>query len=110
METECNTDRFSFQPLARREVIGAFDGGTISSDAGGLLLREVEQRTGIIRQFADCFVDHRDPELIEHTVHELVAQRIDGLALGYEDLNDHDPLRLDPLLATLEGTATLSLC
>jgi len=103
MRTECTTDRMTFQPLGRREVVGAFDGGTITSDAGGLLLREVEQRTGIIRQFAACFVDHRDPELIEHTVEELVAQRIYGLALGYEDLNDHDRLRLDPLLATLVG-------
>ena len=103
MGTECSTDRFTFQPLGRREVVGAFDGGTITSDAGGLLLREVEQRTGIIRQFAACFVDHRDPELIEHTVQELVAQRIYGLALGYEDLNDHDQLRRDPLLAMLVG-------
>lgn len=103
MPTECNTDRFAFQPLGRREVVGAFDGGTISSDAGGLLLREVEQRTGILRQFAACFGDHRDPGLVEHTVQELVAQRIYGLALGYEDLNDHDQLRRDPLLATLVG-------
>lgn len=103
MKTECNTDRFCFQPLGRREVVAAFDGGTISSDAGGLLLREVEQRTGIIQQFAACFVDHRDPELLEHTVQELVAQRIYGLALGYEDLNDHDQLRRDPLLAILVG-------
>jgi len=105
MSTECSTDRFCFQPLGRREVVGAFDGGTISSDAGGLLLREVEQRAGIIRQFAACFVDHRDPDLVEHTVQELVAQRIYGLALGYEDLNDHDQLRRDPLLATLVGKA-----
>jgi hypothetical protein len=103
MKTECSTDRFLFQPLGQREVVGAFDGGTISSDAGGLLLREVEQRTGIMRQFAACFVDHRDPELIEHTVYDLVAQRIYGLALGYEDLNDHDQLRRDPLLALLVG-------
>jgi hypothetical protein len=86
-------------------VVGAFNGGTISSDAGGLLLREVEKRTGILRQFAACFVDHRDPDLVEHTVQELVAQRIYGLALGYEDLNDHDQLRRDPLLATLVGKA-----
>lgn len=103
MPTECNTDRFCFQPLGRREVVGAFDGGTITSDAGGLLLREIEQRTGILRQFAACFIDHRDPELVEHTVPELVAQRIYALALGYEDLNDHDQLRRDPLLATLVG-------
>ena len=103
METECTRNRFLFQPLGRREVVAAFDGGTISSDAGGLLLREVEERTGIIRQFAACFADHRDPGLVEHTVQELVAQRIYGLALGYEDLNDHDQLRRDPLLATLVG-------
>lgn len=103
METQCSTDRFYFQPLGRREVVGAFDGGAISSDAGGLLLREVEKRTGILRQFAACFVDHRDAELIEHTVQELVAQRVYGLALGYEDLNDHDQLRRDPLLALLVG-------
>ena len=103
MTTECNTDRLTFQPLGGRDVVGAFDGGTISSDAGGLLLREIEQRTGIIRQFAGCFVDHRDADLIEHTVRELVAQRVYGLALGYEDLNDHDQLRRDPLLATLVG-------
>jgi hypothetical protein len=105
MRTECSIDRLAFQPLGRREVVGAFDGGTISSDAGGLLLREVEQRTGIIRQFAGCFRDHRHPEAVEHTVQELVAQRIYGLALGYEDLNDHDQLRRDPLLATLVGKA-----
>ena len=103
METQCITDRLCFQPLGRREVLAAFDGGTISSDAGGLLLREVEKRTGILRQFAACFVDHRDAELIEHTVQELVAQRVYGLALGYEDLNDHDQLRRDPLLALLVG-------
>jgi len=103
MTTQCTTDRLTFQPLGRREVVGAFDGGTITSDAGGLLLREVERRTGIIRQFAACFLDHRDPELIEHRVEELVGQRVYALALGYEDLNDHDRLRLDPLLATLVG-------
>ena len=70
---------------------------------GGLLLRELEQRFGIIERFADCFTDHRDQELIEHTTQELVAQRIDGLALGYEDLADHDDLRHDRLPATLVG-------
>ena len=103
MKTECNASKFEFQSLGRREVSAAFDGGPISSDGGGLLLREVELRTGILRQFSDCFTDHRDPELIEHTVFELVAQRAYGLALGYEDLNDHDQLRHDPLLATLVG-------
>jgi hypothetical protein len=83
--------------------VARFDGGPITSDAGGLLLREVEQHTGIIRQLARCFTDHRDEELIEHSVEELLRQRIFGLALGYEDLNDHDQLRHDPLLATLVG-------
>jgi hypothetical protein len=92
-----------FQGLGKRKVEGAFDGGAITSDAGGLLLREVEARFGILRQFAECFKDHRNADLIEHTVLELVAQRVYGLALGYEDLNDHDTLRHDPLLATLAG-------
>jgi len=81
--------------------VGRFDGGAITSDAGGLLLREVEKRTGIIAQFAACFTDHRDPIRIEHPVKALVAQRVYALALGYEDLNDHDQLRADPLLAVL---------
>jgi hypothetical protein len=83
--------------------VARFDGGTITSDAGGLLLREVERRTRIIERLAACFRDHRNPELVEHTVRELVAQRVYALALGYEDLNDHDDLRRDPLLATLVG-------
>jgi hypothetical protein len=105
MFTECNAREFPFQALGRREVTGRFDGGAITSDAGGLLLREVEARAGIIRRFAACFTDHRDPERIEHSVGELLAQRIFGLALGYEDLNDHDTLRHDPLLAVLVGKA-----
>jgi hypothetical protein len=84
-------------------VVAKFDGGDITSDGGGLLLRQVEQRTGIVRQFAACFEDRRKPELIEHTVQELVAQRVYGLALGYEDLNDHDELRKDPTFAVLAG-------
>jgi hypothetical protein len=82
-------------------VRGRFDGGAITTDAGGLLLREVEKRTGIVAQFAACFTDYRDPARVEHTVEELVAQRVYGLALGYEDLNDHEELRHDPLLAVL---------
>ena len=101
MTTECNQDFFPFHPLNQREIRGKFDGGCISSDGGSLLLREVEKRTGIIRQFADCFRDFRKPELVEHRVAELVGQRVYGLALGYEDLNDHDELRRDPLLAVL---------
>jgi hypothetical protein len=84
-------------------VTAAFDGGTITSDGGALLLRELESRTGLLASLAECFDDHRDPELVEHTVEELLKQRVFALALGYEDLNDHDELRSDPLLATLVG-------
>jgi hypothetical protein len=105
MVTECNTDALSFQLPSRRQVAAQFDGGAISSDGGGLLLRQVERRTRIIQQFAACFTDHRDPDLIEPTVEELIRQRIYGLALGYEDLDDHDELRHDPLLATLVNKA-----
>ena len=103
MKTQCNQGSFGFHALGAREVVGRFDGGLITSDGGGLLLRETEQATGIIAQFAGCFTDHRDPDLIEHTALELVAQRIYALALGFEDLNDHDDLRNDPLLAVLVG-------
>jgi hypothetical protein len=103
VQTECNTDRFDFQPLEKRDVRGIFDGGAITSDAGALLLREVEAKMAIIARFAACFTDHRDPELIEHAVEHLIAQRVFGLALGYEDLNDHDQLRHDPLMAVLVG-------
>ena len=103
MKTECQSDSYGFQGLGRREVVARFDGGAITSDAGGLLLREVENRSGIIARFARGFVDHRDPDLIDHTVEELIRQRVYGLCLGYEDLNDHDDLRHDPLLAVLVG-------
>ena len=99
--TECTQLSFDFHTACGREVRAQFDGGAITSDGGALLLREVEKRTAIIRQFATCFTDHRDSDLIEHSVEQLVAQRVYGLALGYEDLNDHDQLRLDPLLAVL---------
>ena len=99
MATEFNQFVFGFHPQKRREIRAQFDGGAITSDGGGLLLREVEKRVGILRQFASCFTDYRNPDLIEHTVKELVAQRAYGLALGYEDLNDHEELRNDPLLA-----------
>lgn len=103
MATECNATYLDFPMLGSREVLADFDGGDISSDGGALLLRETERLTGIIRQFAACFTDHRNPDLTEHTVEELIAQRVYALALGYEDLNDHDDLRRDPLLATVVG-------
>jgi len=101
MATECIQKSFTFHPLRNREIRAQFDGGAIATEGGGLLLREVEKRVGIVRQFAACFRDYRNPDLIEHTVEELVAQRVYGLALGYEDLNDHEELRKDPLLAVL---------
>ena len=101
MTAECNQFGFGFHPLKRREIRAQFDGGAISSDGGGLLLREVEKRIRILRQFAACFTDYRNADLIEHRVEELVAQRVYGLALGYEDLNDHEELRSDPLLTVL---------
>ena len=99
MTTECKQATFEFHGFFRRKVKARFDGGKISSDAGVVLLREVEKRTGLIEGLAGCFSDHRDPLLIEHTVRELIGQRVYGLCLGYEDLNDHDELRADPMLA-----------
>ena len=101
--TECTGEQMHFHALGGREVVGRFDGGAISSDGGALLLSEVEARTRIVGRFTACFTDHRDPEAIEHTALELVSQRVFALALGYEDLNDHDRLRLDPLIAVAVG-------
>jgi len=105
MKTECTAGQLEFHGLGRRAVVGEFDGGKISSDSGGLLLREVEQRSAILSRLAGCFVDHRDPDQIEHTLESLIKQRVMGLALGYEDLNDHDALRTDPLLGLLSDVA-----
>ena len=103
MQTECRNEKLEFQACGARQVVAEFNGGTITSDGGVLLLKEVEAKRKIVKQFAACFTDYRDPNLIEHTVEELVGQRIYGLALGYEDLNDHDLLRRDPLLAAAVG-------
>src|SRR5512142_822687 len=103
METQRNATYLDFPMLGRREIVADFDGGDLTSDGGALLLRTTEQLTGVIRQFAACFADHRKTDRIEHTVEELVAQRVYALALGYEDLNDHDDLRRDPLLAAVVG-------
>jgi len=103
MKTECTRIYNSFQALGRREIVADFSGGTITSDGGGLLLREVEQRTGILQRFAKCFTDYRDEKRIEHSVLSLVSQRVIGLALGYEDLNDHDHLAKDQMLAIAVG-------
>jgi hypothetical protein len=101
--TECTQDSFEFETHFSREVAARFDGGAVSSDAGALLLREVDRRINLIARLAECFDDHRNPLLVSHQVKEMVAQRVYGLALGYEDLNDHDQLREDPLLAVLSG-------
>ena len=103
MKTDCTLQQFDFQANGRRQVTARFDGGTLCSDGGALLLREVERRRGILRRLAACFTDLRDPRLVEHQVEELVSQRVYGIAMGYEDLCDHEQLRQDPLLATLAG-------
>lgn len=103
MTTDCIPHQLEFQGLTRRTVVASFDGGTVSSDGGVLLLAEVDRRLGFLELFAACFKDHRNPDLVEHSIEELVRQRVFGLALGYEDLNDHDELRTDPLLASVVG-------
>jgi len=103
MQTECSAELFGFGAVDRREVVAGFDGGSITSDAGGLLLGAADRAIGLVGRFADCFCDVRCQELVEHEVETLVGQRIFGIALGYEDLNDHDELRHDPVMAVLAG-------
>jgi hypothetical protein len=101
--TECNPTLFEFAPVEGRAVVAGFDGGAISSDAGALLLGETDRAIRLSERFASCFTDARMAELVEHEVHTMVLQRVIGIALGYEDLNDHDQLRHDPVLAVLAG-------
>jgi hypothetical protein len=101
--TECSATLFEFAPVEGRQVVAAFDGGSITSDAGALLLGETDRAIRLTERFAACFTDGRAPELIEHAVDTMVLQRVVGIALGYEDLNDHDELRHDPVLAVLAG-------
>src|SRR2546428_9888744 len=103
MPTECSLDLFGFAPVEGREVVAAFDGGAITSDAGALLLGATDRAIRMMDRFAGCFHDMRRQHLIEHEVVTLVAQRVFGIALGYEDLNDHDDLRHDPMMAVLAG-------
>ena len=103
MPTECNTDWFGFARVEGRDVVAAFDGGAITSDAGALLLGSTNRAIKLIDRFAGCFRDGRCQELVEHRVETLVGQRVLGIALGYEDLNDHDELRHDPVMAVLAG-------
>ena len=108
MATECTPAQLQFHALGRRDVIGRFDGGRITSDGGGVLLRETDLRLGLMDRLAGCFSDHRNANSVEHGVRALVAQRVYALALGYEDLNDHDELRRDSLLALLVGRSDLT--
>jgi len=108
MRTECTEESLRFQAVARRTVQARFDGGTLTSDGGAVLLREVDRVTGLLAQFAACFRDARDPGRVTHSVDALVRQRVYGLALGYADLNDHDQLRHDPLFAVLAEAPDLA--
>ena len=103
MPTECSAEQFDFGRVDGRAVETAFDAGLVTSDAGALLLGATDRAIGLVDRFAGCFRDLRRPDLIEHTVATLVRQRVFGIALGYEDLNDHDELRHDPVMAVLAG-------
>jgi hypothetical protein len=101
MQTECSAALFDFARISRRQVVGDFGGGLITSDAGGLLLGQTDRVLRLVERFAGCFRDARCAQLIEHEVKTLIGQRVFGIALGYEDLNDHDELRHDPVMAVL---------
>jgi hypothetical protein len=103
MPTECSPEVFEFARVEGRRVVAAFDGGAVTSDAGGLLLGATDRAIGLVNRLAGCFRDARRQELIEHSVQTLVGQRVFAMALGYEDLNDHDELRHDPIMAVLAG-------
>ena len=99
MQTECNAEQFEFEGFGRRRVVAAFDGGAVTADGGGLLLRHTDRAIGLIERVAGCFEDGREQDQVVHTLPALIGQRIVGIALGYEDVNDHDELRRDPVLA-----------
>ena len=105
MSTQCTPRQLAFPRVGRRRLVARFDGGTITTNAGALLLRAVEACTRVCQRPAQCFQDHRYPRMLEHTVEALVTQRVMALALGDEDLNDHDTLRRDPLVAAVVGKA-----
>jgi len=107
--TECNREQLQFQGLGSRKVSACFSGGEITSDAGALLVREVSRRSGILRDFSKCFIDFRMPGKVVHSVESLLSQRIYGLCLGYEDLNDHTRLRDDRLFSVLNENAELNV-
>jgi Transposase DDE domain group 1 len=101
--TECKQSSFGFQDCGSREIVARFDGGTISSDGGALLLRQTDERLDLLPRLAQCFLDGREQDRVQHSVEEMISQRVYGLALGYEDLNDHEQLRSDPLFSVLAG-------
>jgi Transposase DDE domain group 1 len=106
MPTQCSRDLFGYEAVEGRRVVAAFDGGEVTSDAGALLLGATDRAIGLVTRFAACFADGRAQALVEHSIEAMVAQRVFGIALGYEDLIDHDQLRHDPVLATLAGKLT----
>jgi Transposase DDE domain group 1 len=106
MPTECTAELFEFASVEGRSVVAGFDGGAITSDAGALLLGATDRAIRLIGRFAECFIDRRRAEYVEHLVATLVGQRVFGIALGYEDINDHDELRHDPVMAVLAGKLT----
>ncbi len=101
--TECIQSSFGFEACGSREIVARFDGGTISSDGGAFLLRQTDKRLNLLPRLAECFLDGRNQELIDHSVLEMLSQRVYGLALGYEDINDHEQLRTDPVFGILAG-------
>jgi DDE family transposase len=105
--TECNQSSFGFKASGKREIVARFDGGTISSDGGAFLLRQADQRLNLLARLAGCFLDGRNQNQVEHSIQEMLSQRIYGLALGYEDLNDHEQLRNDPVFGILAGREQL---
>src|SRR5260221_14734029 len=105
--TECSETLFQFEAHFSRQVVAEFSGARLTTEGGSLLLRQADRKIGLLRRIAACFTDYRQPERIEHRLEEMLAQRIYGLALGYEDLNDHEQLRQDPLLGVLAGDENL---
>jgi hypothetical protein len=103
--TECNRSTLSFSSLSRKRIMADFNGGQLTSDAGALLLREADRRTGLIDALAACITGPREPSRIEHDVKTLLAQRVFGIAMGYEDGNDHQTLRRNPIMQMLAGFA-----
>lgn len=105
--TDCIQSGFEFEACGKREIVTRFDGGRISSDGGAFLLRQTDQRLNLLPRLAECFLDGRNPEQVEHSILEMLSQRIYGLALGYEDINDHEQLRKDPVFGILAGRENL---